>query len=435
MLTWLYLVRHGRDDAIICRYGHDIVVTTRSHLSTILSALGSVQSGFSPGTSTLTALFLGAHDQLPRGSPILGLLCQATLADRSGLWTSRSVVRCAVGSKPPVFICSLSIGEVASCKLDLEFEEKDDVVFSVKGPRGVHLAGYFLNSTGANSTSATVTTNAPNPQDKSLSISPQKKLKEVEVGDGSSEKAGFDLPGDALESHMKLQNGNGYTRSRSESKKMKKKKNKVMEDDDTHLEKGDLGEVYATESVDNGAIKGVDDKEQGQNDKLADVTDEGDHGGVYAMKSMDIGGIKGADDRKQSQNDKLADVTDERLHEDNGNALERSHSNEMKEKKKKKKKKKHDLDDDKHLGKKRKIERNEVAKEEATDGSAKENVKSYKKSDVKNIEGDVQDGNAKVLTMTFKFAMDSMEVEAKDSDNVEYLRSNHSFSVLRTLLH
>ncbi|KAM7473088.1 hypothetical protein LguiB_020331 [Lonicera macranthoides] len=206
----------------------------------------------------------------------------ATLADRSGLWTSRSVVRCAVGSKPPVFICSLSIGEVASCKLDLEFEEKDDVVFSVKGPRGVHLAGYFLNSTGANSTSATVTTNAPNPldgkeeiakpscegpnnfnsqdrnttnidelevgvgeysriksvdrmasdakeehlnektnksceevgkiqaadsQDKSLSISPQKKLKEVEVGDGSSEKAGFDLP------------------------------DKVMEDDDTHLEK------------------------------------------------------------------------------------------------------------------------------------------------------------------------------------------------------
>ncbi|KAM7468829.1 hypothetical protein LguiA_007012 [Lonicera macranthoides] len=162
--------------------------------------------------------------------------------------------------------------------------------------------------------------------------------------------------------------------------------------------------------------------------------DQGDHGGVYAMESVDIGGIKGVDDRKQSQNDKLADVTNEqasslsvshrkkkkvrmgegifgkkylnpqdhplasqsklpnaRLYDDNGNALERSHSNEMKEKKKKK----HDLDDDKHLGKKKKIERNEVAKEEATDGSAKESVKSYKKSDVKNIEGDVQNGNAK----------------------------------------
>ncbi|KAM7497568.1 hypothetical protein LguiA_021982 [Lonicera macranthoides] len=49
-------------------------VTTRSHLSTILSALGSVLARPQPRTSTLTALFLGAHDQLPRGSPILGLL-------------------------------------------------------------------------------------------------------------------------------------------------------------------------------------------------------------------------------------------------------------------------------------------------------------------------------------------------------------------------
>ncbi|KAM7509749.1 hypothetical protein LguiB_008624 [Lonicera macranthoides] len=89
--------------------------------------------------------------------------------------------------------------------------------------------------------------------------------------------------------------------------------------------------------------------------------DQGDLGGVYATESMDNGAIKGVDDREQGQNDKLADVTDERLHDDNGNALER----------------KQDLDDDKHLGKKRKIERNEVAKEEATDRS-KENVKSYK---------------------------------------------------------
>ncbi|KAM7499444.1 hypothetical protein LguiA_023858 [Lonicera macranthoides] len=43
-------------------------VTTRSHISTILSALGY----------PLTALFLGAHDQLPRKSPILGLLWPRT---------------------------------------------------------------------------------------------------------------------------------------------------------------------------------------------------------------------------------------------------------------------------------------------------------------------------------------------------------------------
>ncbi|KAM7473109.1 hypothetical protein LguiB_020352 [Lonicera macranthoides] len=48
----------------------------------------------------------------------------------------------------------------------------------------------------------------------------------------SPEKADFDLPDDALESHMKLYNG-----SHSQSKRVKKKKNKVTEDDDTHLDK------------------------------------------------------------------------------------------------------------------------------------------------------------------------------------------------------
>ncbi|KAM7473234.1 hypothetical protein LguiB_020477 [Lonicera macranthoides] len=112
--------------------------------------------------STQSFIVVDIHNCIISNGICLHFVSQATLADRSRLWTSRSVVRCAMGIKPPVFICSLSIGEVASCKLDLEFEEKDDVVFSVKGPRGVHLAGYFLNSTGANSTSATVTTNAPN---------------------------------------------------------------------------------------------------------------------------------------------------------------------------------------------------------------------------------------------------------------------------------
>ncbi|KAM7502739.1 hypothetical protein LguiB_001643 [Lonicera macranthoides] len=61
-------------------------ITTRSHLSTILSTLGSVQPGLSPGTSTLTALFLGAHNHLPRGSPILGLLWPSTHLTSEFLW-------------------------------------------------------------------------------------------------------------------------------------------------------------------------------------------------------------------------------------------------------------------------------------------------------------------------------------------------------------
>ncbi|KAM7468874.1 hypothetical protein LguiA_007057 [Lonicera macranthoides] len=90
------------------------------------------------------------------------------------------------------------------------------------------------------------------------------------------------------------------------------------------------------------------------------------------MESVDIGGIKGVDDRKQSQNDKLADVTDELFLPQNKIWMMIS-----------------------ILARKEKLKEMKFVKEEATDGSAKENVKSYKKSDVKNIKGDVQDGNAK----------------------------------------
>ncbi|KAM7473247.1 hypothetical protein LguiB_020490 [Lonicera macranthoides] len=162
---------------------------------------------------------------------------RATLADRSGLWTSRSVVRCAVGSKPPVFICSLSIGEVTSCKLDLEFEEKDVLFSLLKDPED-SLDGKEdiakpscegpsnFNSQDRNTTNIdklevgvgeysrtksvdrmVSDANEEHFNEKTNKSCEEKKLKEVELGDGSSEKAGFDLPDDALESHMKLQNG------------------------------------------------------------------------------------------------------------------------------------------------------------------------------------------------------------------------------------
>ncbi|KAM7515653.1 hypothetical protein LguiA_005236 [Lonicera macranthoides] len=46
----------------------------------------NIQPGLSPGTPTLTTLFLGAHDQLPRGSPILGLLWSTTRLTSEFLW-------------------------------------------------------------------------------------------------------------------------------------------------------------------------------------------------------------------------------------------------------------------------------------------------------------------------------------------------------------
>ncbi|KAJ0527182.1 putative peptidylprolyl isomerase [Helianthus annuus] len=76
-------------------------------------------------------------------------ITQATLGDATRNSPARSIVRCSVGDKPAIAICSLSIKELTCCQLELEFEESHDVVFSVMGPRGVYLAGYLVASAPA----------------------------------------------------------------------------------------------------------------------------------------------------------------------------------------------------------------------------------------------------------------------------------------------
>ncbi|MQL83957.1 hypothetical protein Taro_016458 [Colocasia esculenta] len=71
---------------------------------------------------------------------------QATLGN--GTATKRSVVQCSVGNKKPVLLCSLLPDRAESCSLDLRFEKDDEVVFSVVGPRSIHLTGYFLEESG-----------------------------------------------------------------------------------------------------------------------------------------------------------------------------------------------------------------------------------------------------------------------------------------------
>ncbi|GAY68135.1 hypothetical protein CUMW_261820 [Citrus unshiu] len=73
-------------------------------------------------------------------------LTQATLG--IGTAPKKSVVQCNVGDKSPVFLCSLFPEKAESCQLNLEFEEADEVVFSVIGPQSVHLTGYFLGASG-----------------------------------------------------------------------------------------------------------------------------------------------------------------------------------------------------------------------------------------------------------------------------------------------
>lgn len=76
------------------------------------------------------------------------MFSQATLGMGDGI--KKSIVQCNVGNKMPVFLCSLFPDKAECCQLNLEFEESDEVVFSVIGPRTVHLTGYYLSSSSLN---------------------------------------------------------------------------------------------------------------------------------------------------------------------------------------------------------------------------------------------------------------------------------------------
>lgn len=54
------------------------------------------------------------------------------------------MLQCAVGDKKPTYLCSLLPKKIETCALNLEFEEEDEVTFSVQGPHSVHLSGFFF---------------------------------------------------------------------------------------------------------------------------------------------------------------------------------------------------------------------------------------------------------------------------------------------------
>lgn len=69
---------------------------------------------------------------------------QATLDDNPEAYGKRSSVWCIVGDKPAVILCALT--DKHSVSLDLEFELTENVIFDVRGKRGVSLSGYYLRS-------------------------------------------------------------------------------------------------------------------------------------------------------------------------------------------------------------------------------------------------------------------------------------------------
>jgi FK506-binding nuclear protein len=62
----------------------------------------------------------------------------------------KTTVQCNVGKKSPVLICSLFADKCETCHLELEFEEQEEVVFSVLGSSSVHLSGYYVGPRDSN---------------------------------------------------------------------------------------------------------------------------------------------------------------------------------------------------------------------------------------------------------------------------------------------
>lgn len=56
------------------------------------------------------------------------------------------MLQCNVGNKIPIKLCSLNPKLAETCHLEIEFEEVDDVVFSVIGQSSIHLSGYYVRA-------------------------------------------------------------------------------------------------------------------------------------------------------------------------------------------------------------------------------------------------------------------------------------------------
>ncbi|MED6134844.1 hypothetical protein PIB30_040705 [Stylosanthes scabra] len=68
-----------------------------------------------------------------------------------GSATTKSTLQCNIGNRSPVNLCSLCPGSAESIQLNLEFDEVDDVVFTVIGARSIYLCGYYLAKTSSSS--------------------------------------------------------------------------------------------------------------------------------------------------------------------------------------------------------------------------------------------------------------------------------------------
>ncbi|PIN25323.1 FKBP-type peptidyl-prolyl cis-trans isomerase [Handroanthus impetiginosus] len=168
-------------------------------------------------------------------------ITQATVG--SGTATEKCLVQCNIGRRSPVFLCSLLPNTTESCNLNLEFEEEEDVIFSVIGPRSVYLIGHYVHHYRNNEPSNF------NSDDPSQGIDIENTESEKSSEDAEDEKYEDSFINDSESpkpSPISCRRGDKKLKDKKQRHKQLKKKNRViMSDDDLEVQETEDEDGYS----------------------------------------------------------------------------------------------------------------------------------------------------------------------------------------------
>ncbi|KAJ8536708.1 hypothetical protein K7X08_035109 [Anisodus acutangulus] len=260
-------------------------------------------------------------------------LSQATLG--TGSTNKKSIVQCKVGDKEPIYVCSLLPEKLETCPLNLEFEEDEDVTFSVIGSHNVHLSGFFYGASedccgdeyGSDYEEGAAETDSES--DDSIEFD-----YDTEDGDGSSDDFSMYPPSPIPNSGVKIEEileDEKPTDQNGTSKKSKKKKNQPNGTDDSERQivvKGNTDSpLLESEDEDGFPISGPRESK------------------TKSVRSKKSDGTKDQDTGEEAPNEKARDNVDERkglkkrVRDDTSNADDHQRGDNAKQNKKNKNKK------------------------------------------------------------------------------------------------
>ncbi|XP_022151769.1 peptidyl-prolyl cis-trans isomerase FKBP43 isoform X2 [Momordica charantia] len=148
-----------------------------------------------------------------------------------GTATKKSVLQCNVGNKSPVYLCSLFPEKTECLQLNLEYEEADEVIFSVLGPRSIHLSGYFLGSyrnNNVNDDTESYGEDIANTETQSSEYADEDKYEDSFINDEDPEV----LPPSPISNEEDESFGKNKTRKNTRSRRRLRKSYQMSESDD-----------------------------------------------------------------------------------------------------------------------------------------------------------------------------------------------------------